>query len=742
MLPSHKRVFVYVFLGSVSLILTFIAITPRHLNHRVAKTTLFEQRLRPKNSIYGVERVDVSAAGATFDRGFILKSGEEITFAVTVFPRFGESQPNARVTNLKRTCDSLLGADYGGAKNINLLFNIDLDTPRDVLEYLSGFSWPHGEKSLHYQLRTKGAETTLGQYWFPAQPGEHGILLEEGVVVSPSYFLFLLQALRVLHSDPISKVLGICLGAPDTSTAGQLEAFDDSIEPYVLRSSPCLSGGMFLPQAWANIVQENSAWLQRRTEVVKTPSEAASGRVMFSFESFMKNRMAVKDQLMIYPKLSKGRLLDDFAGRPGVGKQVLMELPDNEDDIWEISNFFELPSSFDGMEIYDSSGQRVISLSCLSQGKQCYSHFLASGQLTKRQNREEVCKTFSKVGSILNLPKEADQMTIIIDQSAGNVEMPVIAKQLEYYAKSPMVVAIIVALRDDKGEVVPPPVQIGNVFVSFTLRSPLSKNSRFLPLPKISTECVILVDAGVRVHLDDIVMVHHVWKKNKEQIVGFFPSLYKASNKGSSYSAMKTTFMVLHVKFLEGYSCDGAMALVRNKVDHFGGCEDIAMSFYVTRYTTSPAPLFVHPLHRVVRFDTAETRTTELVEPRIRRECAYNFADNLLQHDVKNTPSQHLEVHTSSQSRTGTTVMLELTEFDDSKYKGKSGHQHDVEVKCFFDTTENHWRVKESSGGLPPFARDSVDEGNLCEVAWLVGRSQEKIRLEYKRGKKIDVGQT
>jgi hypothetical protein len=225
-------------------------------------------------------------------------------------------------------------------------------------------------------------------------------------------------------------------------------------------------------------------------------------------------------------------------------------------------------------------------------------------------------------------------------------------------------------------------------------------------------------------------MMHHVWKKHQDNIIGFFPSLYSSSNKGSAYSAMKTSFMVLHVQFLERYSCDGAMTLARNEVDNFGGCEDIAMSFYVTRFTNSPSPLFVHPLHRVVRFSNGGTRSTVLVEPRIHRECTYKFADCLLQLDAKDVPSQHLEV--KALSSTGTTVELELVAFDDSKYRGENGHHHDVEVKCIFDETENYWRVKESSKGLPPFSRDSVDEETMCEAVWSVESHWDTSTLDYK----------
>ncbi|GMH46455.1 hypothetical protein TrRE_jg8693 [Triparma retinervis] len=166
---------------------------------------------------------------------------------------------------------------------------------------------------------------------------------------------------------------------------------------------------------------------------------------------------------------------------------------------------------------------------------------------------------------------------------------------------------------------------------------------------------------------------------------------------------MKTSFMVLHVQFLERYSCDGAMTLARNEVDNFGG---------------------------VVRFSNGGTRSTVLVEPRIHRECTYKFADCLLQLDAKDVPSQHLEV--KALSSTGTTVELELVAFDDSKYRGENGHHHDVEVKCIFDETENYWRVKESSKGLPPFSRESVDEETMCEAVWSVESHWDTSTLDYK----------
>jgi len=601
---------------------------------------------------------------------------------------------------------------------------LDLNAPRDALEYVSGITWPYGTKSLHYRIKNQGVEAILGETWFPSHPGEHGILLQEGSVVSPAYFLYFQQALNIFYSDPTSTVLGICLRAPHIANAVPAVHLNDP-DLYFIRPFPCLSGALFLPQAWADVVHDNTLWLLQQPINDVPLSGISKTQPGVYFDKFIKNLMEAKDLFMIYPNFARAPLMLSVGETLAKGGTI-MELPSEGHDL-ESSNIFDLPLSFRVSKVYDTLGQRVISLNCLLQGASCFSKFQETIRPVKQESRGDVCKSLANVASAFNVPKDSDKITIIIDQ-AKDVDLSLIAKQIEYYAKVSNVATIIVAFDGDGDVPVPPTVQIDSVFVTFTPRSLQSKNSRFFPLSKITTDCVIQIGAGVRVHLEDIDMMHKVWTNNQEHLVGVYPSMYTVTNGRSAYSMMKTSFVIIHSRFFESYSCDEEMAFVRNKVDHFQGCEDIALNLHVMRSTHMPSPLFVHPLHRVISFSERDKAGT--VEPNVYRECIDSFSRHLLGSSVDGIPSQKNEIMAKWLSNFGTRIELEVVTFDDSNHIGNR-HRHDVEVQCVFDKQTKAWKIKESSRGMLPLARDSEEEESWCNEAWTIGDSRRKDRFEY-----------
>ncbi|KAF5277738.1 hypothetical protein FQR65_LT03718 [Abscondita terminalis] len=125
-----------------------------------------------------------------------------------------------------------------------------------------------------------------------------------------------------------------------------------------------------------------------------------------------------------------------------------------------------------------------------------------------------------------------------------------------------------------------------------------SLNNRFLPLDNLKTEAVLSVDDDAHLRHDEILFGFRVWREHRDRIVGF-PGRFHAwdLNTGNSWL------------YNSNYSCELSMVLtgaafihrhyfhlywkwlpqaIRDKVDEYMNCEDIAMNFLVSHITRQP----------------------------------------------------------------------------------------------------------------------------------------------------------
>ncbi|KAF5283760.1 hypothetical protein FQA39_LY17198 [Lamprigera yunnana] len=125
-----------------------------------------------------------------------------------------------------------------------------------------------------------------------------------------------------------------------------------------------------------------------------------------------------------------------------------------------------------------------------------------------------------------------------------------------------------------------------------------SLNNRFLPLDNLKTEAVLSVDDDAHLRHDEILFGFRVWREHRDRIVGF-PGRFHAwdINTGNSWL------------YNSNYSCELSMVLtgaafihrhyfhlywkwlpqaIRDKVDEYMNCEDIAMNFLVSHITRQP----------------------------------------------------------------------------------------------------------------------------------------------------------
>lgn len=124
-----------------------------------------------------------------------------------------------------------------------------------------------------------------------------------------------------------------------------------------------------------------------------------------------------------------------------------------------------------------------------------------------------------------------------------------------------------------------------------------SLNNRFLPYELIETEAVLSVDDDTHLRHDEIMFGFRVWREARDRIVGF-PGRYHAwdlkhggwlynSNYSCELSMVLTGAAFFHKYYAYLYSYVMPQA-VRDKVDEYMNCEDIAMNFLVSHITRKP----------------------------------------------------------------------------------------------------------------------------------------------------------
>ncbi|GLG98438.1 Exostosin-3 [Gryllus bimaculatus] len=124
-----------------------------------------------------------------------------------------------------------------------------------------------------------------------------------------------------------------------------------------------------------------------------------------------------------------------------------------------------------------------------------------------------------------------------------------------------------------------------------------SLNNRFLPYEAIETEAVLSVDDDAHLRHDEIMFGFRVWREQRDRVVGF-PGRYHAwdlnhggwlynSNYSCELSMVLTGAAFFHKYYTYLYTYWLPQA-VRDKVDEYMNCEDIAMNFLVSHITRKP----------------------------------------------------------------------------------------------------------------------------------------------------------
>jgi len=124
-----------------------------------------------------------------------------------------------------------------------------------------------------------------------------------------------------------------------------------------------------------------------------------------------------------------------------------------------------------------------------------------------------------------------------------------------------------------------------------------SLNNRFLPYQEIDTEAVLSVDDDAHLRHDEIIFGFRVWREHRDRLVGF-PGRFHAWDKehnswnyNSNYScelSMVLTGAAFYHKYYSYVYTHTMDPSIRDMVDDFMNCEDLAMNFLISHLTSQP----------------------------------------------------------------------------------------------------------------------------------------------------------
>nr|CAD2181850.1 unnamed protein product [Meloidogyne enterolobii] len=137
-----------------------------------------------------------------------------------------------------------------------------------------------------------------------------------------------------------------------------------------------------------------------------------------------------------------------------------------------------------------------------------------------------------------------------------------------------------------------PRLRVPLLFINGTKNS---LNNRFIPYKEIETEAILSIDDDLDLKQYEIIFAFRVWREQRDRIVGF-PARYHArfgdtinydSNHTCQFNMILTGAAFLHIFYLQAYTYHMPQ-IIRDKVDEWTNCEDLAMNFLVSHLSRKP----------------------------------------------------------------------------------------------------------------------------------------------------------
>ena len=229
---------------------------------------------------------------------------------------------NNRLDSLKRLLKSISNLENPSNIRINLRFSLEASSSKELVDYVYGYGWTQGHKSVMLRVQQGGLIRAVSESWFPASNNDYGLLLEDDIEVSPYAIIWIEKILlKVLNNktndNKAQRIIGISLYQPKVTETNEYEynrrkpfyvrdivrevgSVDDS--PFLFQT-PCSWGAVYFPDTWKVFL----AYLQERIRLnthVHIPYSYTNGW-RASWKKFLFEFMYIKGYFLVYPNFDE-----------------------------------------------------------------------------------------------------------------------------------------------------------------------------------------------------------------------------------------------------------------------------------------------------------------------------------------------------------------------------------------------------------------------------------------------------
>uniref|UniRef100_A0A7S3QRE9 Glycosyl transferase 64 domain-containing protein n=1 Tax=Dunaliella tertiolecta TaxID=3047 RepID=A0A7S3QRE9_DUNTE len=212
-----------------------------------------------------------------------------------------------RPAALSRLLASLSRASYGNDR-VDLILNIEAGAPEETFVVAESFTWPRGIKSVRARVSPSGLVPAVVESWFPSDPREFGLILEDDIEVSPQFYVWLQKAFLHLRASNLhERVFGISLYTPrviETTNPYRHYRPDKELSSYsalaYMHQLPCSWGAVQFPKPWALFHRYMFHRMSVNNSFMTVPGSATNGWKQ-SWKKFYIELAWAKGMFMLYP---------------------------------------------------------------------------------------------------------------------------------------------------------------------------------------------------------------------------------------------------------------------------------------------------------------------------------------------------------------------------------------------------------------------------------------------------------
>ena len=265
-----------------------------------------------------------------------------------------------RQPSLNNLLNSLSRAEYG-VNHVNLVISIDYSGLHDVYNLAEDFNWEHGEKIIIKHEKNLGLRHHVLYCGDLSLQYQSVIILEDDLLVSPSFYLYAKAALEVYKND--SNIAGISLYHHEHNESTELpfEVIDEGYDTYFMKV-PCSWGQLWTATHWEGF----RSWYDKGQQVLDVdflPDNVIAWPET-SWKKYFCKYLIETQSYFVFPKTAfttnSGAIGEHHSKITGLHQASLSIQKDNfkfpriEDTINVYDQFFEiLPESINGIDNID-----------------------------------------------------------------------------------------------------------------------------------------------------------------------------------------------------------------------------------------------------------------------------------------------------------------------------------------------------------------------------------------------------